>query len=125
MSRDQIIFFAVLVPSVILHEISHGAVALVFGDDTAHKAGRLSLNPIRHIDPFGTIILPAMMVLTTGSAFGYAKPVPVNVRRLRNPRNHGLLVSLVGPAVNIVIALLAAAVLRFWPGGIFNAPRVV
>ena len=113
MSRERIIFFAVLIPSVILHEISHGAVAYAFGDDTAKKAGRLSLNPIRHIDPFGTIILPAIMVITTGSAFGYARPVPVNVRRLRNPRNHGLLVSLVGPTVNIVLALVAAAALRF------------
>lgn len=102
-----------LIPSVILHEISHGALALVFGDDTAQKAGRLTLNPIPHIDPLGTIILPAIMAFSGLGAFGWAKPVPVRPHRLRSPRNHGLLVSLVGPAVNIVIALIAAGILRF------------
>ena len=110
MSRT--LFFVALVPSVILHEISHGAVALVFGDDTAKKAGRLSLNPIRHIDPFGTVILPAMMLFATGAAFGYAKPVPVNVTRLRNPRQQSLLVSLAGPGTNIALALIATVALR-------------
>ena len=111
-ARADIIFFAVLIPSVILHEVSHGWVALMFGDDTAKRAGRLTLNPVAHVDPFGTIILPAILVLTTHSAFGYAKPVPVNVRQLRDPRNQGVLVSLAGPAVNIVIAVGAALVLR-------------
>ena len=105
--------FGVLIPSVILHEISHGALALVFGDDTAQKAGRLTLNPIPHIDPLGTIIVPAIMTFTGFGAFGWAKPVPVRPHRLRSPRNHGLLVSLVGPAVNIAIALIAALILRF------------
>ena len=107
------LFFLVLIPSIILHEVSHGALALVFGDDTAKRAGRLTLNPARHVDPFGTIILPALLVLTTGRAFGWAKPVPVTVGRLRHPRNEGLLVSLVGPAVNIVLALGAALALRW------------
>ena len=111
-SRLDIIFYAVLVPSVILHEISHGWVALMFGDDTAKRAGRLTLNPISHIDPFGTIILPALLIATSHGAFGYAKPVPVNPRQLRHPRNQSLLVSLAGPAVNIVLAVLAAFVLR-------------
>jgi Zn-dependent protease len=102
----ELLFFAALVPSVILHEVSHGAVALVFGDDTARRAGRLTLNPLRHIDPFGTIILPALLLLSGLGAFGYAKPVPVNVSHLRHPRNEGVLVSLVGPAVNIVLAVL-------------------
>ncbi|HUR50040.1 MAG TPA: site-2 protease family protein [Acidimicrobiales bacterium] len=109
----QAVLFGVLIPSVILHEISHGALALVFGDDTAQKAGRLTLNPIPHIDPLGTIIVPAIMAFTGFGAFGWAKPVPVRPHRLRSPRNHGLLVSLVGPAVNIAIALIAAFVLRF------------
>lgn len=109
----QAILFGVLIPSVILHEISHGALALLFGDDTAQRAGRLTLNPIPHIDPLGTIIVPAIMAFTGFGAFGWAKPVPVRPHRLRSPRNHGLLVSLVGPAVNILIALLAAFVLRF------------
>ena len=109
----QAVLFGVLIPSVILHEISHGALALAFGDDTAQKAGRLTLNPIPHIDPLGTIIVPAIMAFTGFGAFGWAKPVPVRPHRLRSPRNHGLLVSLVGPAVNIAIAIIAALILRF------------
>ena len=108
MSREQLIFFAVLIPSVILHEVSHGWVALMFGDDTAKKAGRLTLNPLAHIDPFGTIILPLILVLSHAGAFGYAKPVPVNPRNLRNPRNQSVLVSLAGPAVNVTLSLGAA-----------------
>lgn len=92
-----------LIPSVILHEVMHGVVALAFGDDTAKRAGRLTLNPIRHIDPFGTLILPTLLVLIGATPFGFAKPVPVNVGRLRSPRNQGLLVSLAGPATNLVI----------------------
>jgi Zn-dependent protease len=111
-SGYQILFFVLLVPSIILHEVSHGWVALVFGDDTAKRAGRLTLNPLRHIDPIGTIVLPVILVLSGVGAFGYAKPVPVNVSRLRNPRNQSLLVGLAGPVVNIVLALLALVVLR-------------
>ena len=103
---------AVLVPSVILHEVSHGVVANHFGDDTAKRAGRLTLNPLAHIDPFGTVILPIILALSGFGAFGYAKPVPVTVSRLRNPRQHSLYVSLAGPAVNIAIALAAAVALR-------------
>jgi Zn-dependent protease len=106
-----------LVPSVILHEVSHGAVALLFGDETAKKAGRLTLNPIRHIDLFGTIILPLLLVSAGQPAFGWAKPVPVNPRALRNPRQQSLLVSLAGPAVNVMLALIAAAVLASTTGG--------
>lgn len=103
---------AVLVPSVILHEVSHGVVANHFGDDTAKRAGRLTLNPVPHIDPFGTILLPIILSLSGFGAFGFAKPVPVSVNMLRNPRQHSLYVSLVGPAVNITIAIAAAVVLR-------------
>ena len=126
-SDDTLYLLAALIPSVILHEVSHGALALVFGDDTAKRAGRLTLNPIAHVDPFGTIVLPVMLAIATAgqSAFGYAKPVPVNPRRLRNPRDHGLLVSLVGPAVNIVLALFAAAVLRTMHVGLPLSPTVL
>jgi Zn-dependent protease len=110
--RPQLILLATLFPSVILHEISHGVVALVFGDDTARRAGRLSLNPLRHVDPFGTVILPAMLLLAGAPAFGYAKPVPVNVGALRHPRNHGLLVSLVGPSTNLALVAIATVVYR-------------
>ena len=112
LTAEAAIFFAVLIPSVILHEVAHGALALVFGDDTAQRAGRLTLNPLPHIDAFGTVILPALLVLTTGSAFGFARPVPVDPRRMRRPRDHALLVSLVGPGVNLALALLAAAAIR-------------
>lgn len=115
LSVETILFFVALIPSVILHEVSHGALALRFGDTTAKEAGRLTLNPIPHIDPFGTILLPAILALTTGGIFGYAKPVPVRPGRMRRPRDHGLLVSLVGPAVNIALAALAAVVLRSLP----------
>jgi Zn-dependent protease len=102
----EILLICTIVPSVILHEVSHGAMALFFGDDTAKRAGRLTLNPIRHIDPFGTIILPVLLALSHLGAIAYAKPVPVNVSRLRHPRNESVVVSLVGPAVNIVLAVL-------------------
>lgn len=110
--RLDVLFFAALVPTVVLHEIAHGVVAYWCGDDTAKQAGRLSLNPLRHIDPFGTIILPIILIATTGSSFGWARPVPVNVGRLRHPRNQALLVSLAGPALNIVLALLAGYAVR-------------
>lgn len=109
---NDLLRLAVLVPSIILHEVSHGAVALGFGDDTAKRAGRLTLNPIAHIDAFGTLILPAVLILAGAQPFGYAKPVPVAVNRLRDPRNHNVVVALVGPAVNIVLAVGAALLLR-------------
>ncbi|MDA8341920.1 MAG: site-2 protease family protein [Actinomycetota bacterium] len=106
-SRFQVIYFLVLIPSIILHEISHGAVALLFGDDTARRQGRLSLNPVRHVDPVGTIIVPAVLSLAGVGAYGWAKPVPVNTSRLRSPRNHTVVVSLAGPLTNLVLAGLA------------------
>lgn len=102
----QLIYFCVLVPSIILHEISHGAVALAFGDSTAKRAGRLNLNPIRHVDPIGTLLVPAVLSLSGFGAYGWAKPVPVNPGNLRSPRNHTVLVSLVGPLTNVVLAAL-------------------
>ena len=106
------ILVGVLVPSVILHEVSHGLVAYIFGDDTAKRAGRLTLNPVAHVDPFGTLILPLLLSLSGIGAFGYAKPVPVNPAKLRQPREQSLYVSLVGPVVNIGLAILAALLLR-------------
>jgi Zn-dependent protease len=101
-----------ILPSIVLHEISHGYVALLFGDTTAKDAHRLSLNPFRHIDPFGTIILPALLVFAGLPPFGYAKPVPVSIDRLRNPRTQAIWVGLVGPAVNIVLCIVAIFVTK-------------
>src|ERR1700732_3740660 len=99
-TREEIIFFLVVIPSIILHEVSHGWVARFFGDDTAARAGRLSLNPLVHVDPIGTLIVPALLALGGYGVFGWAKPVPVNTAHLRSPRNQGLLVALAGPAMN-------------------------
>lgn len=105
LSNQSLLFFIILIPTIIVHEVSHGIVALWCGDTTARDARRLSLNPLRHIDPIGTVVVPILLILTTGVAFGWAKPVPVNINRLRHPRNQEILVSLAGPFVNIVIAL--------------------
>jgi Zn-dependent protease len=114
MHLDQltVIYFFALVAAIILHEISHGVVALWFGDDTARRAGRLTLNPIPHIDPFGSIILPAMGALAGIPVVGWAKPVPINPSRLRNGRRDLLFVSLAGPATNLLLMIGSAFVAR-------------
>jgi Zn-dependent protease len=105
-----------LVFAITFHEAAHGFVAHRLGDDTAYQLGRVSFNPLRHIDPFGTLILPAMLLFAHSPfLFGYAKPVPVNFRALRNPRIGMILVALAGPATNIILALAAAAGLHFLP----------
>jgi Zn-dependent protease len=107
-----VLVFVVVVPSIILHELSHGGVALACGDDTARRAGRLTLNPLAHVDPIGTVVLPAVLALSGLGAFGYAKPVPINPRRMRHPRNDSLLVSLAGPFCNLALAGLSIVLLR-------------
>ena len=107
-TSTEIIYFCVLIPSIILHEISHGVVALAFGDDTAKRAGRLTLNPLKHIDPVGTLLVPAVLSLSGLGAYGWAKPVPVATNRLRSPRNHTVVVSLVGPLTNFIQAAAMA-----------------
>ncbi len=109
-TESEVIVFCVIVPSIILHEVSHGWVANAFGDDTAKRAGRLTLNPIAHVDPVGTLIVPALLSLAGAGVFGWAKPVPVNTAKLHSPRNQGVLVSLAGPATNAVIAAISAVV---------------
>ncbi|MBI5163026.1 MAG: site-2 protease family protein [Magnetospirillum sp.] len=104
-----------LVFAVTLHEAAHGYAARALGDDTAERAGRISLNPLKHIDPFGTILLPGMLLLMGGMMFGWAKPVPVNFARLRNPRWGMVLVSLAGPGANIALALLGVLLLHLLP----------
>jgi Zn-dependent protease len=98
-----------LIIAITFHEAAHGFVAHHFGDNTAWDRGRVSFNPLRHIDPFGTLIMPAILLLSHSPfLFGYAKPVPVNFRALRNPRIDMVWVALAGPATNIFLALLAA-----------------
>lgn len=95
--------------AVTFHEAAHGYVARFLGDETASRLGRVSLNPFRHIDPFGTILLPGLLLLSHSPfLFGYAKPVPVNFRALRNPRSGMVLVAAAGPAMNIGLAIIAA-----------------
>jgi Zn-dependent protease len=94
--------------AITFHEAAHGFVARFLGDETASRLGRVSLNPLRHIDPFGTILLPALLLLARSPfLFGYAKPVPVNFRALRNPRYGMVLVAAAGPAMNIGLATVA------------------
>lgn len=112
MEAEDVVYFTCLVVAVILHEISHGVVALAFGDDTAKRAGRLTLNPVPHIDPLGSIILPAFAVLTGAPFLGWAKPVPVNPAKLRNPRRQMLYVGLVGPFTNFALMMVAALAAR-------------
>jgi Zn-dependent protease len=105
-----------LLIAITFHEAAHGLVAWRLGDDTAYNLGRVSFNPLRHIDPFGTLVLPAMLLLAHSPfLFGYAKPVPVNFRALRDPRIGMVLVALAGPATNILLALMAAAALHLLP----------
>jgi Zn-dependent protease len=98
-----------LIIAITFHEAAHGYVARFFGDNTAWQVGRVTLNPFKHIDPVGTILLPALLFLTRSPfLFGYAKPVPVNFRALRNPRRDMVWVAAAGPGMNLALAVLAA-----------------
>ena len=108
--------------AITLHEAAHGYAALRLGDDTALKAGRISINPLRHIDPIGTVVLPVVLFLTAGFMFGFAKPVPVNFAGLNNPRRDMVWVAAAGPASNIFMAAIASALFAFTSpeGGIMS-----
>ncbi len=111
-----ILSLIVLFFSIMLHEVAHGSVALQLGDPTAKYAGRLTLNPIKHIDPFGTIILPVLLLLLTaghGPIIGWAKPVPINPFNFRDQRWGTLKVSLAGPITNFLVAILFGLAIRF------------
>jgi Zn-dependent protease len=98
-----------LVIAITFHEAAHGYVARLCGDDTAWRLGRVTFNPLKHIDPFGTVLLPALLLLMRSPIlFGYAKPVPVNFQALRNPRRDAILVAAAGPAMNLALATVAA-----------------
>jgi Zn-dependent protease len=114
LNSTDLLVFALVVPSIILHELAHGVTAYAFGDDTARRAGRLTLNPLRHVDPVGTVLLPALLTIAGYGAFGYAKPVPINPSRMRHPRNDALIVSLAGPATNLALAAVSVVALRYF-----------
>lgn len=115
LSTIQIIAIAIipLIFAVVVHEVAHGWAALQLGDDTAYRMGRLTLNPLKHIDPVGTILVPIVLIFTVGFAFGWAKPVPVNFNNLRNPRRDTALVAVAGPFSNLLMAIAWLVVAKF------------
>lgn len=99
--------------AITMHEAAHAYAAWMLGDDTAYRKGRVTLNPLKHVDPFGTVLLPALLLIVKAPfLFGWAKPVPVVFGKLRNPRGHMVLVAAAGPATNLVLALVSALLLR-------------
>lgn len=106
------LMFALVIPAIVFHEVAHGYVAYRLGDPTAKDRGRLSLNPIRHIDPFGTILLPLLMVAAFGFGFGYAKPVPVNPMYFADRRKGMFLTGIAGPLTNLALATAAGLLYR-------------
>ncbi|MFT5134425.1 MAG: Zn-dependent protease [Gammaproteobacteria bacterium] len=103
---QKIFIFAIpIIFAITVHEVAHGWVASKLGDQTAKLLGRLTLNPIKHMDPVGTVLLPLFMIVTTGMAFGWAKPVPVNWRNLNNPKRDMALVAVAGPAANLLMVI--------------------
>ena len=110
--------------AIVAHEVMHGVTARFLGDDTAARAGRLTLNPIAHVDLFGTLLLPALLLFAHLPVFGYAKPVPVDFRRLRDPKRGMILVAAAGPLTNFTIAVFSAGAMRIFAahlGGYFGA----
>ena len=117
-NATQFIFqIAILIFSVVIHEVSHGYAALMLGDHTAEHEGRLTLNPIPHIDPFGSVLLPALSFMLGGFIFGWAKPVPYNPHNLKNQKWGPAIVGAAGPAANIAMAVFFGLIARFLAGG--------
>ena len=112
MIYEILIIVFILAISIVLHECAHGYMALLRGDSTAREMGRLTLNPIPHIDPFGTVILPISLIILGGPVFAYAKPVPVNPYRLKNPKRDMMWVGAAGPMTNLLIAVMAGMIMR-------------
>ena len=121
MITDILSVVVVLFSAIVLHEYAHGWSAYQLGDPTAKRAGRLTLNPLKHIDPFGTVLLPIILLTLrflgyNTFVFGWAKPVPVNFARLRNPKKDMMWVGLAGPAMNIGLVLIVSLFLKVYPG---------
>lgn len=109
---QTILWLLLLLPSITFHEYMHGWAAYKLGDPTAKNAGRLTLNPLKHIDPFGTVLLPLLLAMAGGPIFGYAKPVPVNPRYFQDIRKGDLITGIAGPAANLALALVGALAVR-------------
>ena len=110
-----------VIVGIVIHESAHAAAAWALGDKTARSRGRVSLNPLNHIDPFGTIILPLLMLAAGGPVFAFAKPVPVYLNNLKHPKRDEVLVSAAGPASNIALACLAAALMHATYGNLYTS----
>src|SRR5437868_10878546 len=111
--REASVWALPILIAIPLHEAAHGLAAWRLGDDTAYRLGRVTLNPLRHVDPMGTIILPILLLMAKAPfLFGYAKPVPVNFQRLNHPRRDMVLVAAAGPAMNILLAIVSAALIH-------------
>lgn len=117
---QAIIFIIILIFSIIIHEYAHGYIAYQLGDDTAYRAGRLTLNPLAHLDPLGSVIVPLLFYLSAGFVFGWAKPVPYNPYNLKDQRWGPAKVAIAGPASNFAVALIFALLLRIFPLQIFT-----
>jgi Zn-dependent protease len=113
-----------LVIAIVFHEVAHGLAARALGDKTAQEMNRLSLNPLRHVDPIGTVVLPGFLALASLPVFGWAKPVPVNGNRLRNPRRDMMLVAAAGPGMNLVMGVVGAVLLGLLLGTVNNAQEL-
>jgi Zn-dependent protease len=130
LSTFQLLTVAILPTlfAIVVHEVSHGWVALRLGDTTAYAAGRLTLNPLKHIDPIGTIVVPAILILTVGFAFGWAKPVPINWRNLHHPKRDIALVAAAGPGANLLMAIAWALLVKIGsllPHGFFLSTPLI
>lgn len=114
LSTFQLVTIAILPTlfAIVVHEVSHGWVARQLGDNTAYAAGRLTLNPLKHIDPIGTILVPVILILTVHFAFGWARPVPIDWRNLRHPKRDIALVAAAGPGANLVMAIIWALLMK-------------
>lgn len=117
-----IILIPSLIVAIVFHEVAHGWVARLLGDPTAAEQRRLSLNPIRHVDPVGTLIVPGLLALASAPIFGWAKPVPVNKWRLDNPRYGMMAVAAAGPGTNLVLAVIGAVALGLIARGLTEPP---
>lgn len=122
---DEAIFklflYIIIIFSAVIHEFSHGWMAYRLGDPTAKNAGRLTLNPLVHLDPFGTVIIPLFLMLTSGIFIGWAKPVPYNPHNLNDPKYGSLKVGIAGPGANFLVAIIIGLILRFFPALLLGA----